>query len=77
MLEKLGGLATIVVTITALFLLHLVNPPIWIQILSGLVGSFFCLIGIVFLFAEGRLLTEDHWIKQAVKASWIAKLRMP
>lgn len=64
MWEKLSGLAIIVVTITVLCLLHLLNLPTAVQILCGVAGSIFCLIGIVFLFSEGQLLAADHWIKE-------------
>jgi hypothetical protein len=75
MLEKLGGLAVIVVTITALCLVKLLDPPTIIQLLFGLAGIFFCLTGIVFLFAEGKLLTKDRWVKMAPKVRQAIKAR--
>lgn len=59
MLEKMGGLAVIVVTIMGLSLLKLVDPPIFIQILFGLAGIVFFLIGNVFLFAQGQLIKKS------------------
>jgi hypothetical protein len=58
MLEKLGGLAVIAVTITVLCVISLLEPPTFIQILCGLAGIVCFLIGNVFLFAEGHLLTK-------------------
>lgn len=73
MLEKLGGLAIIVVTIALLCLLKILDPPTFIQILCGLAGIFTCLVGIVFLFAQGQLLTKDHRVKKALKVGVTAK----
>jgi hypothetical protein len=67
MWEKLGGLATIVVAVTVLCLISVFEPPTYIQILCGLAGSIICLVGIVFLFAEGQILTKDRKIKTAPK----------
>ena len=67
MWEKLGGLATIVVAATVLCLISAFNPPVFVQIICALVGSFVCLIGIVFLFAEGRIFTKDRRDKKAPK----------
>jgi hypothetical protein len=65
MLEKLGGLATIVIAITALCLISVYDPPTFVQIICALVGSVVCLLGIVFLFSEGQILTKDFRIKKA------------
>ena len=67
MWEKLGGVATIVVAVTGLALISVFRPPTFVQIICALVGSFVCLIGIVFLFAEGRILTKDCKVKKAPK----------
>ena len=67
MWEKLGGLATIVVAVTALCLISVFEPPIFVQIICALVGSLVCLVGVVFLFAEGRILTKDRRVKKAPK----------
>jgi hypothetical protein len=63
MWEKLGGFVTIVVAITVLCLISVFEPPVFVQIICALAGSFVCLVGIVFLFAEGRLLTKDRKVK--------------
>jgi hypothetical protein len=60
MWEKLGGLATIVLAVTVLCLISVYEPPTFIQIILALAGSFVCLIGVVFLFAEGQILTKDR-----------------
>jgi hypothetical protein len=67
MLEKLGGFATIVVAMTGLTLISVFQPPTFVQIICALVGSFVCLVGVVFLFAEGRILTKDRRVKTAPK----------
>jgi hypothetical protein len=67
MLEKLGGFATIVVAITALCLVSVFEPPTFVQIICAFVGSFVCLLGVVFLFSEGQILTKDFRIKKAPK----------
>ena len=64
-MEKLGGLFAIVVAVTGLALISVFRPPTFVQIICALVGSFVCLIGIVFLFAEGRILTKDRKVKKA------------
>jgi len=68
MWEKLGGFATIVVAVTGLALISVFQPPTFVQIICALVGSFVCLVGVVFLFAEGRILTKDRGAKKAPKA---------
>jgi archaellum biogenesis protein FlaJ (TadC family) len=67
MWEKLGGLATIAIAITVLYLISVFRPPIFVQIICALGGSIICLIGIVFLFAEGQILTKDRKVKKAPK----------
>jgi hypothetical protein len=67
MLEKLGGLVTIAVGAAGLVLTSVLKPPLFVQIICALVGSFVCLIGIVFLFAEGRIFTKDRRGKKAPK----------
>jgi zinc transporter ZupT len=68
MLEKLGGFVTIVVAVIGLALISVFRPPTFVQIICALVGSFVCLVGVVFLFAEGRILKRDRGIKKAPKA---------
>ena len=67
MWEKLGGLATIVVSITVLYLISVFRPPTFVQIICALVGSIVCLIGVVFMFSEGQILTKDRRVKKAPK----------
>lgn len=67
MLEKLGGLATIVVAATVLYLISYFQPPTFVQIIVALVSSIVCLIGIVFLFAEGKIFTKERRGKKAPK----------
>ena len=67
MWEKLGGLATIIVAVTVLCLISIYEPPTFVQIILALAGSFVCLIGVVFLFAEGQILTKDRRVKKTPK----------
>jgi uncharacterized membrane protein YccC len=66
--EKLGGALTIIIPIVALSLVSVLKPPVYIQILCGLIGSIICLVGVVFAFSEGRIRTKDRKLKMAVKA---------
>ncbi len=68
MLEKLGGLVTIVVAVAGLSLISVFEPPTFVQIICAFVGSIVCLIGVVFLFSEGQILTKDFKVKKAPKA---------
>ena len=67
MLEKLGGLFTIVIAVTGLALISVYQPPIYVQIFLALLGSGVCLVGVVFLFAEGQIFTKDRKDKTAPK----------
>ena len=67
MLEKLGGLATIVVAVAGLALISVFEPPTFVQIICALIGSVVCLIGVVFCFAEGQILTKVRHVKTAPK----------
>jgi hypothetical protein len=62
-LEKLGGIVTIVVAFTVLYLISVFEPPTFVQIICAFAGSFVCLIGIVFLFAEGSILEARREMK--------------
>jgi len=65
-LEKLGGVVTIIVAVTGLALISVFEPPTFVQIICALAGAFVCLIGIVFVFAEGSII-EERWGKKASK----------
>jgi zinc transporter ZupT len=65
-LEKLGGVVTIIVAVTGLALISVFEPPTFVQIICAFAGSFVCLVGVVFLFAEGSIL-EERWGKKAPK----------
>ena len=67
MWEKLGGVALIVIAVTVLYLISVFRPPTFVQIICALVGSFVCLVGVVFAFAEGQILTKDRKVKKAPK----------
>ena len=58
MLEKLSGLAVIVVAVAVLALISVFDPPVFVQVGCALIGSFVCLLGIVILFSEGRIWTK-------------------
>ena len=68
MLEKLGGFLTIVIAVAGLALISAYQPPTYIQIIGALVGSFVCLVGVVFMFAEGQIFTKDRKAKTVPKA---------
>jgi capsular polysaccharide biosynthesis protein len=68
MLEKLVGFVTIVVAVAALCLISIFKPPTFVQIICAFISSVVCLIGIVFLFSEGKILTKDFRVKKAPKA---------
>jgi hypothetical protein len=68
MLEKLGGFLTIVIAVTGLSLISVYEPPTWIQIICAFAGSIVCLIGVVFLFAEGQIFPKDRKVKKAPEA---------
>jgi len=55
MWEKLGGLATIVIAVTALCLISVFEPPTYVQILCGFAGAIVFLFGVVFLFSQGQM----------------------
>jgi hypothetical protein len=57
-IEKLGGVVTIVAAITGLYLISVFRPPTFIQIICALIGASCCLVGVVFLFAEGSIMEE-------------------
>ena len=65
MWEKLGGVAIIVVAVTGLALISVFQPPTFVQIICALAGSVVCLIGVVFSFAEGQILTKGCRAKTA------------
>ena len=67
MLEKLGGFFTIVIAVTGLALISVYQPPIYAQIILAFVGSVVCLVGVVFMFAEGQIFTKDRKGKTAPK----------
>lgn len=66
MLEKLGGVVTIVVAFALLYLISVAELPIFVKIISAFIGAVICLIGIVIVFAEGSIL-EECWGKKAPK----------
>ena len=67
MWEKLGGVALIVIAVTVLYLISVFRPPTFVQIICALAGSIICLIGVVFLFAEGQILTKNRRVKKTPK----------
>lgn len=67
MLEKVGGFLTIVIAVTGLALTSAYQPPTWMQIILAFIGSFVCLIGVVFMFAEGEIFEKGGKTKTAPK----------
>ncbi len=68
MLEKVGGFLTIVIAVAGLALISAYQPPVYLQIILALLGSGVCLVGVVFMFAEGQIFTGDRKAKTAPKA---------
>ena len=66
MLEKVGGFLTIVIAVAGLALISAYQPPTYVQIIGAFVGSLVCLVGVVFMFAEGQIF-EDRRGKKAPK----------
>ena len=67
MLEKVGGFLTIVIAVAGLAMISAFQPPIYVQIIGAFVGSFVCLVGVVFMFAEGQIFEKDRRGKTAPK----------
>ena len=67
MWEKLGGLATILIAAAGLSLISIFEPPTYVQIIAALAGCVVFLVGVVFAFAEGQILTKDRRVKKAPK----------
>jgi hypothetical protein len=65
MWERLGGLAAIIVAVTILCLISYFEPPTFVQIICALGGSIVCLFGVVFLFAQDRILTKNRTLKKS------------
>jgi hypothetical protein len=63
MLEKLGAAVVIVGTFAALYGIKTLNLPIFITVPLVIVGVIICLVGIVFLFSEGPILTSAWRVK--------------
>ena len=60
MLEKVGAAVTIIGTFVALWAIKMMDLPIFIEIPLVIVAVIICLVGIVFLFSEGLILTSDR-----------------
>ncbi|MEK7826297.1 MAG: hypothetical protein AAB299_00940 [Thermodesulfobacteriota bacterium] len=67
MLEKLGGTVAMIGSIAAMAGLNMLNLPVFITALLVFVCVMIYLGGIVFLFAEGQILTRDRWGKRPPK----------
>ena len=67
MWEKLGAVAIIVIAAAGLSLISIFEPPTYVQIILALAGSLVFLVGVVFAFAEGQILTKDRRGKKASK----------
>ena len=63
--EKLGGLAIVIFAVAVLCLISAFEPPVYVQIVCGLGGAIVFLFGVVFFFAENRILTKDRKSKKA------------
>jgi ABC-type long-subunit fatty acid transport system fused permease/ATPase subunit len=69
MLEKVGAAVTIIVSFVALWTIQMMDLPIFLAIPLVFAAVIICLVGIVFLFAEGSILKE-HRRQKALKADY-------
>ena len=67
MWEKLGGVAVIIIAAAGLSLISIFEPPTYLQIILALAGALVFLVGVVFAFAEGQILTKDRRDKKTSK----------
>lgn len=65
MLEKLGGAVAMVVSIAAMAGLKMLNLPVFITAFLVFVCVMIYLVGIVFVFSEGTILTSARRVKTA------------
>ena len=65
MLEKLAAAVTIAGTFVALCAIKMMDLPIFITVPLAIVAVIICLVGIVFLFAEGTILTSARRVEKA------------
>jgi hypothetical protein len=73
MLEKLGAVVVIVGTFAALYGLKTLNLPVFITVPIVIVAVIICLVGIVFLFSEGPILTSARQAKSIPQVGESAK----
>lgn len=67
MIEKLGAIVSMVFSILALMGLSTLDLPTFITALLALVCSLIFLVGNVFLFAEGTILTSTQKARTAFR----------
>jgi hypothetical protein len=67
MLEKMGGVAAMAASFAAMVGLRELNLPVFITIPLVFACVMIYLGGVVFLFAEGQILTKDRGSKRAPK----------
>jgi len=67
MLEKVGAAVTIIGIFVALWAIQMMDLPIFIAVPLVIVAVIICLVGIVFLFAEGTILTAAHRVETSPK----------
>jgi hypothetical protein len=67
MLEKVGAAVTIIGTFVALWAIQMMDLLLFIAVPLVIVAVIICLVGIVFLFAEGTILTRDRGGKRTPK----------
>lgn len=66
MAEKVGGVVAIALAVAVLYFISDLKPPIFVQIACAFLGSVVCLVGIVFLFAEGSII-EEHRARKGLR----------
>ncbi len=68
MVEKVAAAVTIAGTFVAMWAIKMMDLPIFITVPLVIVAVIICLIGIVFLFAEGTILPSARRVEKAPKA---------
>ena len=68
MLEKVAGAVTIAGTFVAVWVIKMMDLPIFITVPLIFVDVIICIIGIVFLCSEGTILPSARRVEKAPKA---------
>jgi hypothetical protein len=70
-LERITGIAVIIVATFILYLISVLDPPTLVQIGAAVIGSIIYLMGVVISFAEDPILFKKRKSAAAEKASQV------